>query len=134
MCRVTYAPSMETKPKFTDRQVINAVKHELDDINFINNSNLQTTRTDTIINPNSRRRYNIISRTDELRTALQETPYEFKHANFMKLHDIIQSKVMPHNRTTWDKSKEFENVMNLIYDTISDSIYSFSNTIGITET
>jgi len=134
MCRVTYAPSMETKPKFTDRQVINAVKSELDDINFVNNSNLQTVRTDTFINPNSRRRYHINSRTDEFRSALQETPYEFRHANFMKLYDILQSKFMPQNHTTWEKSKEFECVINLLFDTINDSVYSFSNNIGITET
>lgn len=134
MCRVTYAPSMETKPKFTDRQVINAVKSELDDINFINNSNLQTVRSDTFINPRSKRRYHINSRTDEVSLALQETPYEFRHANFMKLYDILQSKFMPQNHTTWEKSKEFENVINLLFDTINDSVYSFSNNIGITET
>lgn len=134
MCRVTYAPSMETKPKFTDRQVINAVKSELDDINFINNSNLQTFRSDTFINPRSKRRYHINSRNDEVAVALQETPYEFRHANFMKLYDILQSKFMPQNHTTWEKSKEFESVINLLFDTINDSVYSFSNNIGITET
>ena len=134
MCRVTYAPSMETKPKFTDRQVINAVKSELDDINFVNNSNLQTVRSDTFINPRSKRRYHINSRTDEVALALQETPYEFRHANFMKLYDILQSKFMPQNHTTWEKSKEFESVINLLFDTINDSVYSFSNNIGITET
>lgn len=134
MCRVTYAPSMETKPKFTDRQVINAVKSELDDINFVNNSNLQTVRSDTFINPRSKRRYHINSRTNEVAVALQETPYEFRHANFMKLYDILQSKFMPQNHTTWEKSKEFESVINLLFDTINDSVYSFSNNIGITET
>lgn len=134
MCRVTYAPSMETKAKFTDRQVINAVKSELDDIIFVNNSNLQTVRSDTFINPRSNRRYHINSRTDEFRTAIQETPYEFRHANFMKLHDLLQSKFMPQNHTTWEKSKEFESVINLLFDTINDSVYSFSNNIGITET
>jgi hypothetical protein len=134
MCRVTYAPSMETKAKFTERQVINAVKSELDDINFVNNSNLQTVRSDTFINPNSRRRYHIRSRTDEVALAIQETPYEFKHANFMKLYDILQSKFMPGNHTTWEKNKEFESTVNLLFDTINDSIYSFSNNIGITET
>ena len=134
MCRVTYAPSMETKPKFTERQVINAVKRELDDINFVNNSNLQSVRSDTFINPRSKRRYNINSRTDEVAIALQETPYEFRHANFMKLYDILQSKFMPQNHTTWDKSKEFEHVIELLFETMNDTIYSFSNNIGITET
>ena len=134
MCRVTYAPSMETKPKFTERQVINAVKSELDDINFVNNSNLQSVRSDTFINPRSKRRYNINSRTDEVAIALQETPYEFRHANFMKLYDILQSKFMPQNHTTWDKTKEFEHVIELLFETMNDTIYSFSNNIGITET
>tara|TARA_B100000965_G_C18912354_1_gene465122 strand:- start:16 stop:393 length:378 start_codon:yes stop_codon:yes gene_type:complete len=125
---------METKPKFTERQVINAVKSELDDINFVNNSNLQSVRSDTFINPRSKRRYNINSRTDEVAIALQETPYEFRHANFMKLYDILQSKFMPQNHTTWDKTKEFEHVIELLFETMNDTIYSFSNNIGITET
>jgi len=133
MCRTTYAPSMETQPKFTERFVNNTMKHHLDEI-LIDNSNTLISREDIRIrNPNNGRTYNVLTRAPEFSEILSQSPYEVKHANYLKLYDKILHKFMPTNRTTWENHNEFSEVIELLMDTIQDSIMQFSDSLGVTD-
>ena len=133
MCRAVYAPSMETQPKFTERQVNNTIKQHLDEI-ITDNSNTLERRGDIIIrNPNNGRRYNVLSRQPQVTDILSQSPYELKHANYLKLYDKIMHKFMPTNRTTWDNHDQFGDVIELLMDTIQDSIMQFSDSLGVTD-
>lgn len=133
MCRAVYAPSMETQAKFTERQVNNTIKQHLEEI-ITNNSNTLERRGDIIIrNPNNGRRYNVLFRQPQVAEILSQSPYELKHANYLKLYDKILHKYMPTNRTTWDNHNEFGEVIELLMDTIQDSIMQFSDSLGVTD-
>ena len=135
MCRATYAPSMETQAKFTDRQVTNTIKLHLDEI-ILDNSNTLEPRDDIIIrNPNNGRRYNILTRAPEFSEILSQSPYEVKHANYLKLYDKMLHKFMPTptNHNNWENHNEFGEVIELLMDTIQDSIMQFSDSLGVTD-
>jgi hypothetical protein len=135
MCRATYAPSMETQAKFTDRQVTNTIKLHLDEI-ILDNSNTLEPRDDIIIrNPNNGRIYNILTRAPEFSEILSQSPYEVKHANYLKLYDKMLHKFIPTptNHNNWENHNEFVEVLELLMDTIQDSIMQFSDSLGVTD-
>ena len=132
MCRAVYAPSMETKPKFTDRQVINTIKQHFDEITE-DNSNTLETRDGVIRNPNNGRRYHLLTRTPQFAEILNQSPYEVKHANYLKLYDKILHKFVPNNRVTWDNHHEFGEVIKLLSATLQDSIMQFTHSLGVTD-
>ena len=132
MCRAIYAPSMETQPKFTDRQVANTIKHHLDEM-MEDNSNTLEPRDGVIRNPNNGRRYHLLTRTPQFAEILSQSPYEVKHANYLKLYDRILCKIVPNNRITWENHVEFGEIIDLLTDTIQDSIMQFSDSLGVTD-